>query len=84
MAQVVSVKEVCDVCHNTRRQVKPYRVGSETVLVRALLCKEDGAMIDQLMLTGRHVSAPGPKIKVWTMDEISKRKKGTQRTPPSP
>ena len=81
MATVTKTKEVCDVCGNTRRRTRPYRVGEDGVLVRVVLCREHGEPLDSLIKIGSIVQTTAPTARVWTMEEIEARKK---KTPPNP
>ena len=81
MATITETREVCDVCKNSRRKTRLYRVGEDGLLVKVLLCREHGKYLDQLIQIGSVVQTTGPRARLWTLEEIEERKR---KTPPGP
>lgn len=75
MATITETREVCDVCKNTRRKTRLYRVGEDGVLARVLLCREHGKYLDNLIELGTIVPSTAPVARLWTIEEIESRKR---------
>ena len=75
VAQLVKTKNVCDVCGNSRRKVKTYRVGLDGDLVRVDLCSEHAEPLEQMLKLGARLPNASPKARLWTFEEIEKEKR---------
>jgi hypothetical protein len=73
------VENICDVCRNPRRKVRPYRLAQDGDSVRVVLCKEHSKPIDDLLKLGERVPSNAPRAKVWSMEEIEKQRRAQNR-----
>lgn len=80
----MKIKNVCDVCSNSRRKVKSYRVGQDGDNVKVDLCAEHAEPLERLLKLGERIPNASPRVKVWSMDEIDKeaRRQRTRKHPP--
>lgn len=66
----------CDVCGNSRRKAKGYRIGRHEEAGKLYwLCREHAAPLDALLAIPGHSLRSKPRSKQWTMEEIAEMKK---------